>query len=272
MQDKVVVITGAAQGFGEGVAMILSDEGAKIVIADLNAEKGGKVTADINGRHGKGRAIFVRTDVSDENSVRGLMDETVRQFGRIDTLISNAGILRVGDLDSISAEDLDAVAAVNYRGYFLCAKYASKIMKKQTAAEPDYYADIIQINSKSGLCGSKANFAYSGSKFGAIGLTQSFALELAPYRIKVNSICPGNFLDGPLWSDPENGLLTQYLNAGKVPGAKTVDQVKEYYLSKVPMHKGCTPLDIARAVMYAVEQTGETGQAIPVTGGQVMLG
>ena len=77
------------------------------------------------------------------------------------------------------------------------------------------YADVIQINSKSGLAGSKKNFAYAGGKFGGIGLTQSFALELAPDRIKVNSICPGNFYEGPLWSDPVNGLFVQYLECWK---------------------------------------------------------
>ena len=144
-------------------------------------------------------------------------------------------------------------------------------MKVQTANDPDYYADIVQINSKSGLVGSNKNFAYAGAKFGGIGLTQSFALELAPYRIKVNSVCPGNYLDGPLWSDPEKGLFLVYLKAGKVPGAKTVADVREYYLSKVPMHKGCNPEVVTKAILYAVEQTGETGQAIPVSGGQVML-
>ncbi len=144
-------------------------------------------------------------------------------------------------------------------------------MKAQHEADPEQWFDIIQINSKSGLVGSKNNSAYAGGKFGGIGLTQSFALELVGANIKVNSICPGNFYDGPLWSDPERGLFVQYLHAGKVPGAKTVQDVKDYYLSKSPIHRGCTPKDVAKALFYAVEQEFETGQAIPVTGGQTML-
>ena len=144
-------------------------------------------------------------------------------------------------------------------------------MKLQNAVAPDYMTDIIQINSKSGLAGSNKNFAYAGSKFGGIGLTQSFALELAPYQIKVNAICPGNLLDGPLWSDPEKGLFVQYLNAGKVPGAKTVADVKKFYESKVPMNRGCREGDVVTAILYLIEQKYETGQALPVTGGQEML-
>jgi sorbitol-6-phosphate 2-dehydrogenase len=100
---------------------------------------------------------------------------------------------------------------------------------------------------------------------------QSFAKELVDYRIKVNAVCPGNFFDGPLWSDREKGLFVQYLKAGKVPGAKTVKDVKDFYEAKVPMKRGCTGPDIIRAVLYLVEQVYETGQALPVTGGQVML-
>jgi NAD(P)-dependent dehydrogenase (short-subunit alcohol dehydrogenase family) len=144
-------------------------------------------------------------------------------------------------------------------------------MKLQNAHAPEAYRDIVQINSKSGLRGSRANFAYAGGKFGGVGLTQSFALELAPHRIKVNSVCPGNFYEGPLWSDPDDGLFVQYLAAGKVPGAKTIDDVRRHYMAQVPMGKGTSPEDVTRAIMYLVEQTCETGQALPVTGGQVML-
>lgn len=103
------------------------------------------------------------------------------------------------------------------------------------------------------------------------GLTQSFALELMPSGIKVNSVCPGNFFDGLLWSDPENGLFVQYLRAGKVPGAKNLNDVKRFYEAQVPAGRGCTPLDVIRAVYYIIKQEYETGQAVPVTGGQNML-
>lgn len=171
----------------------------------------------------------------------------------------------------MTPENFEFVTKINYNAFFYCAQAASRVMKLQNKYCEENYGDIIQINSKSGLRGSKANFAYAGSKFGGVGLTQSFALELAPFRIKVNAVCPGNYYEGPLWSNPENGLFLQYLHAGKVPGAKTVEDVRAYYMAQVPMRKGTGPEDVTKAVLYLIEQTCETGQALPVTGGQVML-
>lgn len=271
-ENKTIVITGAAQGFGEGIGRCLLHEGANIVIADLN-ETVGRATAAAFDRDAKSnRAIFVKINVAETSSLENLIHETVCNFGGIDCFVSNAGVLRAGGLEEMTPENFDFVTKINYNAFFYCTKVVSKIMKLQTEyATGDYYADIIQINSKSGLQGSKANFAYAGGKFGGIGLTQSFALELAPFRIKVNAVCPGNFYEGPLWSDPENGLFVQYLKAGKVPGAKTIEDVRAFYLSKVPMGKGCTPEDVTKGVLYLMEQCGETGQALPVTGGQVMI-
>lgn len=271
VEGRTIIVTGAAQGFGEGIARELMAQGANIVVADLNEATGEKTAASFNEKAGANKAIFVKTNVADMASLRNLMKETIVNFGALDAFVSNAGVVRAGGLDVMTPENFEFVTKINYEAYFFCAKVASHIMKIETRYDPEYFADIIQVNSKSGLRGSKANFAYAGGKFGGIGLTQSFALELAPYRVKVNSICPGNYYDGPLWSNPENGLFIQYLNAGKVPGAKTVQDVKDYYLAQVPMRKGCNPVDVCKAILYAIDQTGETGQAIPVTGGQVML-
>lgn len=271
VEGKTIIVTGAAQGFGEGIARELMAQGANIVVADLNEATGEKTADSFNEMTGSNKAIFVKTNVADMTSLQNLMRQTILNFGALDAFVSNAGVVRAGGLDVMTPENFEFVTKINYEAYFFCAKAASHIMKIETRHDPDYFADIIQVNSKSGLRGSKANFAYAGGKFGGIGLTQSFALELAPDRVKVNSICPGNYYDGPLWSNPENGLFIQYLNAGKVPGAKTVQDVKDYYLAQVPMRKGCNPVDVCKAILYAIDQTGETGQAIPVTGGQVML-
>ena len=270
-ENKNIIVTGAAQGFGEGIARCLLQQGANIVVADMNETVGRATVEHFNTLAKSNRAIFVKTNVSEIPSIENLVHETICNFGAIDAFISNAGVLRAGGLDDMTPEDFEFVTKINYNAYFYCTKVVSKVMKLQTKYAPEYYADIIQVNSKSGLRGSKANFAYAGGKFGGIGLTQSFALELAPFRIKVNSICPGNFYEGPLWSDPVNGLFVQYLNAGKVPGAKTIDDVKAFYLAQVPLQKGCSPEDVTKGAIYLMEQCGETGQALPITGGQVML-
>ena len=263
---KICIVTGAAQGFGKGIAEELYKEGASIVIADMNEPLAKQVAAEMGER-----AVAIAVNVSDEESVAHMVAQTVEKFGGLDLMLSNAGVVRSGPLAQVEKKDFDFVTSVNYTGFFLCAKYAAIIMEAEHEADPEAMFDIVTLNSKSGLEGSNKNFAYAGSKFGGIGLTQSFALELCAYNIKVNAVCPGNFLDGPLWSDPVRGLFVQYLEAGKVPGAKTVADVRRYYEAKVPMNRGCLPVDAARAVMYCVEQKYETGQAIPVTGGQVML-
>ena len=271
LENKIVVVTGAAQGFGSGIAEILHNEGANIVVADLNEVKGKEFADQLNSKRTKNKARFIKVNVGEADSVENLVRETVLIFGGLDVMISNAGILRAGSLDEMEAATFELMTKINYTGYFLCSKYAQKVMKMQHKYKPEIFMDIIQINSKSGLKGSNKNFAYAGGKFGGIGLTQSFALELMPHNIKVNSICPGNFFDGPLWSDPENGLFVQYLKAGKVPGAKTIADVKAFYEAQVPAGRGCTAEDVAKAIFYIIDQNYETGQAVPVTGGQEML-
>lgn len=267
---KIAIVTGSAQGFGAGIAEYLAENGCKVCVADMNSAGAEAKAKEISEKYGI-EAIAVGANVTDEESVKKMVDETVCAFGGLDIFVNNAGIVRAGSLEEMTKQNFELVTSVDYTAFFICTKYAVQPMKLQRQIAPDYMADVIEINSKSGLEGSNKNFAYAGAKFGGIGLTQSFALELAPFGIKVNAICPGNFLDGPLWSDPEKGLFVQYLNAGKVPGAKTIADVRAFYESKVPLGRGCRVEDVTRAICYIVEQKYETGQAIPVTGGQTML-
>ena len=270
-EGKIAVVTGAAQGFGRGIAEQLVGQGAHVVLADINLAIVEQVVEELTAAHGSGRAVGLSIDVSDGESIAAAVNETVRLYGGLDIFIANAGVLSAGSVLSLAEGAFDFVTEVNYKGYFLCVQKVAPILVIQHLVRPDVWTDIIQINSKSGLTGSARNGAYAGSKFGGIGLTQSFALELIANGVKVNAICPGNYYDGPLWSDPNKGLLVQYLKAGKIPGAKTVEDVRRAYEAKTPMRRGCTVDDVMKAVFYVIEQQYETGQAIPVTGGQIML-
>jgi sorbitol-6-phosphate 2-dehydrogenase len=271
VRNKIALVTGGAQGIGEEIVRGLTASGALVFIADLNLEGAAKLADAINGAEKRIAAIPAAVNVSDGDSVAALFRTIAQTSGGLDLCISNAGVLKAGSVLEQPLNDFQFTTSVNYTGFFLIAKYAGLLLRCQFRTAPEWKTDIIQINSKSGLEGSNKNGAYAGGKFGGIGLVQSFALELVEYNIKVNAVCPGNFLNGPLWSDPEKGLFVQYLKTGKVPGAKTVADVRSFYEAKVPMKRGCTGVDLSRAIYYIVEQEYETGQAVPVTGGQTML-
>jgi sorbitol-6-phosphate 2-dehydrogenase len=258
LEDKIAIVTGGAQGLGEAICQRLAREGAHIVVADLNLQGAEETAAEIADQTGR-RAIAVKVDVTDEAQVEAMVQRAVDQFGRLDILVSNAGILIAEALDEFPAEKWRAVLEVNLVGYFLCAKHAARVMK------PKRSGAIIQINSKSGKKGSYKNSAYAASKFGGIGLTQSIALELAEFGVRVNAICPGNLLDSPLWVD---SLYAQYAKKWEI----TEEEVRQRYIDQVPMKRGCTYEDVTNAVvLLASDQSSYmTGQAINVTGGQEM--
>ncbi|GAA4907569.1 hypothetical protein GCM10025789_28830 [Tessaracoccus lubricantis] len=264
---KVAVVTGGAQGFGAEIVHGLVDSGAFVYIADLNIDGATALSEEL----GADRTAAIKVNVGDEDSVAAMAEEIARRTGGLDLVVSNAGVVRAGSVLEQELKDFAFTTDINYTAFFLVTKHLGGLLAAQHSTAPGWMTDIIQINSKSGLVGSNKNGAYAGSKFGGIGLVQSFALEMVEHGVKVNAICPGNFYDGPLWSDPDRGLFVQYLRSGKVPGATTIDEVREFYEAKVPLRRGTYGADVMRAVYYIVEQSYETGQAIPVTGGQVML-
>lgn len=270
LAGTIAIVTGGAQGFGYGISEGLIQEGATVAIADMNLDGAKSAVKQLADQYGADKVLPLEVNIANEDSVIKMMEELVLTCGGLDLFVANAGVLRAGSVKTFEKRDWDFVTDINYTGYYLCVKHVAKLMSLQNSSGGSW-TDIIQINSKSGLVGSNRNAAYAASKFGTIGQTQSFAMELVEDKIKVNSVCPGNFFDGPLWCDPERGLFVQYLESNKVPGAKSVEDVKRFYESKVPMNRGCLPSDVVKAIIYCVAQEYETGQAIPVSGGQVML-
>ncbi len=258
LQDQIAVVTGGAQGLGAALAGRLAQEGAHVVVADLKLEGAQETAAAIAAQSGR-RTLAVAVDVTDEGQVAALMERTVQEFGRLDILVANAGIVLSGPLADFAAAQWRKVIEVNLIGYFLCAKYAARVMQKQRSGV------IIQINSKSGKKGSYKNSAYAASKFGGIGLTQSIALELAEYGVRVNAVCPGNLLDSPLWVD---SLYAQYAARLGISEA----EVRQRYVDQVPMKRGCSYTDVANVVVFLASDQSSymTGQAVNVTGGQEM--
>lgn len=259
-QGKVALISGAGQGVGKEIAEGLAAEGARLVLVDLNPATLNETVRVINARHGEGRAVGIQANVAKEEDQRAATRLAVRTYGGLDIAIANAGILKAYKVTQFPAEAWRSIIDVNLVGAFLSAKVAAEVMQYQHAG------DIVQINSKSGKAGSKYNSAYAASKFGGIGLVQSLALDLIEDGIRVNAICPGNFLDLPLWSAP-GGLFDQY--RAKYNNASR-EEVRRIYESKAPMGRGCRVSDVVRAILYIIEQDYETGQAYNVTGGQEM--
>ncbi|MDR1302334.1 MAG: SDR family oxidoreductase [Treponema sp.] len=258
VRNKAVLVTGGIKkeekNMGTELVRSLARSGALVFIADADLEQMQQLAEQINRVEKRTAVIALQVHEADEASVKGLFKTIAETTGGLDICISNGGLLNAKSVLEQSLKDFQAVTDVNYIGFFLMLKYGGLLFRRQHRTAPHWKTDIIQINSKLGLIGSENFGANAGSKFGGLGLVSSAAMELVEYNIKVNAICPGNFSDHSLWTDPEQGLFVRYFKSGKVP-----------------MKRACTGDDVARAMYYLIEQEYETGQAIPVTGGEVML-
>jgi NAD(P)-dependent dehydrogenase (short-subunit alcohol dehydrogenase family) len=251
LAEKVVVITGAAQGIGRGCAEMVAREGGRVVVADLNEEAGRSAVDAIRGAGGE--ATFVRTDVLDEDSCASLMETAVGTYGHLDGLVNNAGAFPRGTLEETTTEFWESVLSLNLRGPFYCCKYAAPYMRTAGGGS------IVNIGSIHGVQGAPNLVAYSAAKGGLLTMTRTLAKALAPDRIRVNYIIPGWVL-----TDTEIELQAR----------QGVDWEELQRLGKTMLlGRHQTPEDTAYAVVYLIsdEATQVTAALLNVDAGDSML-
>ncbi|MGO1760175.1 MAG: SDR family NAD(P)-dependent oxidoreductase, partial [Mammaliicoccus vitulinus] len=183
LNGQVAIVTGSGKGIGKGIAKQLSLKGAKVVVATIDAEFGKETVEEI--KQSGGDAYFVETDVSKEESIINMVEETIKHYGQINTLVNNAGITVFKSIEEATVEDWDSIINIDLRGTFLCSKHVISEMKKQGGGS------IINISSNHSIATLPDTDMYAAAKGGVNGMTRGMALSLGKYNIRVNAICPG---------------------------------------------------------------------------------
>jgi 3-oxoacyl-[acyl-carrier protein] reductase len=245
LKNKVAVITGAAQGIGRAIATTLAQQGANVVVADIQLEKAETTAKEIMAETGQ-KVIAVHVDVVDSASVKTMIDRTIDEFEHIDILVNNAGTTRDSLIMRMKEADWDLVLNINLKGTFNCSKAVVRPMMKQ------HYGRIVNIASVSGLIGQAGQTNYSSSKAGIIGFTKALAREVGSRNITVNAIAPG-----------------------LVKTALTIDlpqELKDYFIEMTPLGRYGEPEDVANAVAFLVSDEASyiTGHVLSVDGGMAM--
>ncbi len=246
LKDKVAVVTGAASGFGRGIAELFAAEGARVVIADINGEAAAALVAEI----GPDRAIATATDVTRRADVDAMIAAAVDRFGGVDILVNNAGVTHKNQsLLTVSEDDFDRIYAVNVKSIYLTTLAVVAVMEKRGGGSIITTASTAGIRPRPGLTW------YNGSKGAAITLTKSMAAELAPKNIRVNAINP---VIG------ETGMLEQFMGLPDTP------ENRAKFVAGIPLGRMSKPLDIANAALFLADPASAfiTGVAIEVDGGR----
>ncbi len=243
LKGKVAIVTGAGSGIGRASAILFAREGAKVVVADYD-EKGGKGTANLIAK-AKGKAVFVKADVSKDSDAKAIVAAAVRSFGKLNILYNNAGIVRWGNAVECTEADWNRVIDINLKGAWLCSKYAIPEMIKAGGGS------IVNTASIAGCVAFAKIAAYCASKGGLIELTKSMALDFAPQKIRVNAVCPGVIKTGMT-----KGILNDKKTMAGMLQATVIGRLGE-------------PEDIAYAALYLAsdESSFVTGTTIVADGG-----
>lgn len=249
MKNKVVLITGAGSGMGEAAANLFAEKGASVVVADLKAEAAERVVANLIDRGLK--AIAVSCDVSNEASVKAMVEKTIQTYGKLDIAYNNAGIqIPPVATHQLKAEDFDRIIAINLRSVFLCMKYELREMLKNGGGA------IVNNSSISGINATPKLSAYVAAKHGIVGLTKTVAAEYADKGIRVNAVCPGTIVTPMVTDMMQKGYLNE-------PVA----------LAATPMHRFANPKEVASVVYFLSSDAASyvNGQSLAVDGGQTII-
>ena len=252
LPDKIVIVTGASKGIGRAIALRLAKERANIVIADVDKDEGEKVAQMIRemGRD----CLAVKCDVRNSQEVEEMVEKTMQKFGRIDILVNNAGVSSMAPMVELEEKDWDFNMDINAKGQFLCSRAVAKHMIKQRSGK------IINNASLAAKRGARFLAHYSASKFAVLGLTYTMAIELAPYNITVNAVCPGIV--------ETDMIRREWKWEGDIRGM-TPDEVRNEVLGEILLGRLCQPEDVAGAVAFLASKDADylTGQSINVNGG-----
>ena len=250
LEGKVAVVTGAGSGIGRAIAHRFAQEGASVVIAEVNRDAGASAASEIRAEGGS--ALFVPTDVSRAADVEAMVRRTVAEFGRLDVLVNNAAIQILGRLADTSEEDWDRLQSVNLKGVFLCSKYAIPEMVRTGGGS------IVNLASVLGLVGDPDLAAYCAAKGGVLALTKAAALAYGPAGIRVNAICPG---------DVDTPMVRDYFNKDPDPEALRRRISSEYALRRI-----AEPREIAEAALFLASDASSfvTATALVIDGGYTL--
>lgn len=248
LQDKVAIITGGGSGMGKAMCQLFSRQGAKVVIADLNKEAAEATRLELAGE-----AIAVQVNVADEAMVSALVEETIHSYGRVDILVNNAGVpMSFLPIEELTVERWDMIMDVNAKSIFLTSKHVVPHMKQQGSGVIINTASIASIRARPGL------HAYCASKGAALIMSKALAIELAPYKIRVNVINPG---------PADTPMLSKFMSGDQ---AKIEKETKEIFIDSVPLGSLISPEDIANAALYLASDMAKmvTGEVLNVDGGR----
>lgn len=255
LKDKIAIVTGAGGGIGKAIALRFAKEGANVVVADINLEEAKQTASEIESMGRK--SLAVKVDVTKKTEVEQMVKETVEKFNRIDILMSNAGVSSMEYILDMPEEKWDYNMDVNLKGMFLCTQAVAKRMIEQGEG-----GKIICTASMAGKTGGPMLAHYNASKAGVIAYAKSIALELAPHKINVNSICPG--LVATSMQERELKWTADLRADGSTP-----ETVLQEYIFFTPLGRIEQPDDVAKVAVFLASEDSDfiTGQAINVTGG-----